>query len=481
MVPPPARGAMACRWEQPQAAPAIVAQRLCDLLLSFPAAAACGVQWQVLARKYEERYSTRLDLERLGYSSALAAASALLWEVVRLVDTADVDNPIVGVEDVVALVPRPGLLGSWPSLYNTLCELVLGHGTPFVSNEAAGGSCGASGASGAKCLLFSMLRPLLEQHWHAGFDESSLGFLGEDGTYRRLKKMKHLLSAVLSWRRDRLSWQEGRKASVGAVDEALAPELELTPSKKYNDLLLVCSATPCAVIGKTSGDAPVTPARLAAPAMTVTPAQAAMPVEDAAGRLPEATPVASEAVGPSGAAFTALQLELQRLQEENRELKTRNTVLESGLAPNIFDDPFEPPPEAHTRDSAAWAIMRRKGSADLSSTTDAESEAGFDTSLSSVGSFASGSGAATPVHTQGCTSMPARFDLSFSSVGSLASGSGAATPVHAAPVSQGQQGCAFMPVWFSVVQSSQAPWAVIPQGIVQTGREYFERLTAATK
>mmetsp|Transcript_65268 Transcript_65268/g.202297 ORF Transcript_65268/g.202297 Transcript_65268/m.202297 type:complete len:183 (+) Transcript_65268:102-650(+) len=35
-------------------APAVVAQRLCELLQSFPAAAAGGVQWRALARAYED-------------------------------------------------------------------------------------------------------------------------------------------------------------------------------------------------------------------------------------------------------------------------------------------------------------------------------------------------------------------------------------------------------------------------------------------
>ena len=36
--------------------------------------------------RYEEWHGARLDLAGLGYSSALAAATALLWDVLRLVD-----------------------------------------------------------------------------------------------------------------------------------------------------------------------------------------------------------------------------------------------------------------------------------------------------------------------------------------------------------------------------------------------------------
>jgi len=111
-----------------EVSPSVVAQRLCDLLLSFPAAAAGGVQWCVLARKYEERHNTRLDIKAIGHSCPLAAATALLWDVLRLVDSEDSDNPIVAVEDAVALNPRPGALGSWPSLYKALCTIVVTHG-----------------------------------------------------------------------------------------------------------------------------------------------------------------------------------------------------------------------------------------------------------------------------------------------------------------------------------------------------------------
>jgi len=98
-------------------APAVVAQRLCDLLLQFPSAALGGVQWRVLVKKYEERYSTQLKIGNLGHSSPIAAATALLWDVLRVVDTSDPDNPKLGVEDAVVLTPRPGFMGSWPSLY----------------------------------------------------------------------------------------------------------------------------------------------------------------------------------------------------------------------------------------------------------------------------------------------------------------------------------------------------------------------------
>merc|ERR1712032_1677730 len=105
-----------------------IAHRLCDMLLAFPASAAGGVQWQVLVRTYEERFGTRLDIAALGHSSPVAAATALLWEVLRPVDTANAENPVLAVEDAVALTPQPGQLGRWPSIYSALREIVLTYG-----------------------------------------------------------------------------------------------------------------------------------------------------------------------------------------------------------------------------------------------------------------------------------------------------------------------------------------------------------------
>jgi len=206
----------------------VVAKRLCDLLLTFPAAAAGGVQWQVLAKKYEERYAARLDVTVWGHSTALGAASALLWDVLRLVDSEDVDNPVVAVEDSVALTPLPGLLGCWPSLYNALGNIVLEHG--------------AQGTWSCSCsMLLSQLRPLLERNWHAEFDDTGMGFRSEEGTFIRLKKMKHLLTAVIRWREDRQAWRASTGANPTVVDQALLHKLELLPSNKHNDLVLVCS------------------------------------------------------------------------------------------------------------------------------------------------------------------------------------------------------------------------------------------------
>jgi len=449
--------------QQPQPSAPVVSQRLCDLLLSFPAAAIGGVQWQVLVRKYEERYSTRLDLRELGHTTPLAAATALLWDVVRVVDKEDTDNPIVGVEDAVALTPQPGLLGSWPSLYNVLCELVRSNGRDAEAGEA-------QPDSGAHCLLLSQLRPLMERHWHASFDESSLGFLNEEGSFLKLKKMKHLLNAVLRWRQQRQAWQRCQQPVFGSLDEALVPHLQVVPSTKHNDLLLICF--PNSEVASTMAASPLA-------AMTPTKSSIALSQEAAASfhsvEAPVAVPMdcASQASSCSGGKsdVSSLRMELERLRSENQELRMRNHLLElpgppqqtpavmrladaaweppAELPADVFDDFSEPPPEART-----WRFesldAQQKPSSDHG---DIGSECSFE--MGSTVSYAS-----------------EFFGASSGSVSCMTSG--AATPaVSGMP----QHGCAFVPVWFQVMQSqAQPPWSVIPRGIVKTAREHFERI-----
>ncbi|CAK0822341.1 unnamed protein product [Prorocentrum cordatum] len=207
---------------------AVVSQRLCNLLMSFPEAAIAGVEWQALARKYKERHAQQLDLHALGHSSALAAASTLLWDVLRIANSDDTDNPIVALEDHVALTAQPGLLGCWPSLYKALCEVSLEHGA--AENGAA-----------ARGLLMSQLKPLLEKQWHTSFEENGLGYLTAKGSFVKLKKMKHLVQAVISWRGQRVAWRLEDARAQTAIDEALAPSLELVASTRHNDLVLRCT------------------------------------------------------------------------------------------------------------------------------------------------------------------------------------------------------------------------------------------------
>jgi hypothetical protein len=291
-----------------EVSPSVVAQRLCDLLLSFPAAASGGVQWCVLARKYEERHGSCLDIKAIGHACPLAAATALLWDVLRLVDSEDSDNPIVAVEDAVALTPRPGALGSWPSFYKALCTIVINHG----SEEAMEGS------GQTHYLLFSQLKPLLEVHWHSNFDETSIGFLSEDGSFVRLKKMKHLIQGLIRWRNCRVEWRQSTGAAPTPVDDVLLPQLELATSKKHNDLILryVPSSPTASISSESQAKAAVGPSKA--------PMTDEVSDKGSVGSNPENVPEPCEfdiAETPKKAELSPRTLELEFLRAENAQLK----------------------------------------------------------------------------------------------------------------------------------------------------------------
>lgn len=171
----------------------------------------------------------RLDARTLGFASSCEAAAALLEGVAEL--AGEECDPLICVLDQVAMVARPSLLGCWPALYHALCQVVLQHGSPSGSRSA---SCTTEGLPFS--LLLSQVRPLLER-WHGiNMDEHSLGYLNEEGTFLRLNKLKHMVNALLQWRRDRETWRHrGRRAAGGSVDEALRPRLKFLPGC---DLLL---------------------------------------------------------------------------------------------------------------------------------------------------------------------------------------------------------------------------------------------------
>eukprot|EP00440_Ansanella_granifera_P062538 gb/GFBE01067809.1/.p1 GENE.gb/GFBE01067809.1/~~gb/GFBE01067809.1/.p1 ORF type:complete len:408 (+),score=90.46 gb/GFBE01067809.1/:1-1224(+) len=391
------------------ATPATVAQRLSDLLLCFPAAAMGGVQWKTLVRKYEERHSTRLDLAALGHSSPLAAMTTLLWEVLRVVDSEDTDNPVVAVEDSAALVPKPGCAASWPSLYQVLCTILREHGTV----EEAGGE---------RAILVSQLKPLLQRYWHSTFDEGSLGYLTEEGSPVKLKKMKHLLQALLRWRSQRMAWQKSWEGRVShGMDEALKLELELVPSKRHNDLLV----------------------RFVRPA-----AQSLVESEPVRRALwsdavddEEEVATASSFSSVSTSASAAMQ-ELAALRAENANLRNKNTALELRakdavqrsqvqLPEDLLDNPYEPPPQVWCN---AWGCPASPAASTVAH------------------SFCSGSAEGT-------------------SLASSCGPSGTATPVHIGPDGQA---FTLVPVgWFALGDRGQ-----IPNGLVQQARAVFERHTA---
>lgn len=334
--------------------PAVVAQRISELLQTFPSAAMGGIQWQTLVRKYEERHGSRLNIAELGHDTAVGAATALLWDVLRMVETEDTDNPVVALEDSVVLTPQPRLLASWPSLYQTLCRLTLECGAAHPDEGLA---------EGARGILVSKLKPLLQEHWHSAFDEAGLSYLTDEGTSVKLKKMKHLLSGLLRWRDQRMTWQGEAGIRPGAVGEAIRDRLELTKSNRYNDLLLVCvpagagplpvpaPAGPCA----RPADQEPSPLRLRGKPW----ADQADSDDDQTTQEPE-SPRNSETGSSSS---EELAREVARLRAENDDLRLRNDILEchaagvpfgyaltacpdlQELPGEVFDNPFEPPPE----------------------------------------------------------------------------------------------------------------------------------------
>jgi hypothetical protein len=213
--------------EHSATASSTISQRLTELLMQFPSSAIDGVHWRALAKKYEQRFSARLDLKSLGHTTALSAATTLLQNVARVAGPPD--NPLLSLIDEVALHPTPGCIGSWPSLYVALCAAVQLSGT---SEETL---------PGVRSLLLSRVKPLLQQHWHAHFDEATLLCVTEHGGTVKLKKMKHLIVALLRWRDQRRAWveKEGRLPSL--VDVALDRKLEVNFADAQKDMtLMVC-------------------------------------------------------------------------------------------------------------------------------------------------------------------------------------------------------------------------------------------------
>lgn len=408
--------------------PGTVAQRLTELLQNFPSAAAGGVQWNALVRKYEERHNMRLDLAALGYDSPLAATTALLWEVLRLVDSEDSDNPVVAVEDSVVLAPKPGSVASWPSLYKVLCNVIQEHGSIQDDNCERG-------------ILVSQLKQLLQRHWHSTFDESSFSYFTEEGSVVKIKKMKHLLTALLRWRLQRVEWaKEAKGHRSSEVDKAMELELQLVPSKRHNDLILRLERPQ--IYDLTFGRG------VGAPSSRMPWGDIANFEADTASSSPESTARSS--------ASAAMQDELAALRAENDALRRKNSALEfhgmesfqqswahAGLLPkqqlqlppmdlleDLLDNPFEPPPQV----SNFW------GSISPSCSTAA---------LSS--SFCGGSTESTPLAASSCNQ------------------SGTATPV---PFGAGQA-VALVPVgWFAMGDRVE-----IPSGLVQNACAIFERHT----
>jgi len=183
-----------------------VSQRLCEVLLQFPSGVHGGVSWSVLNRAYEERNGCKLVS---CHSSPLVASHTLLWDILRLVNKESLENPVVAVDDQIALTPLPGCMATWPSLYSCLCEVV--------------------GAKGAEGLPLSQVALLLEHRWHSSFDEGALTYLTDSGSVAEIDGLSGLIPLLLQWRQQRLDWQLASGFKGATMQAALDPVLEVLP------------------------------------------------------------------------------------------------------------------------------------------------------------------------------------------------------------------------------------------------------------
>jgi hypothetical protein len=414
------------------------------------------VQWQTLASKYEERHRTKLDFQSLGHTSALAAASALLFDVVRIVDASDTDNPVLAIEDSIALIPQVGSLATWPSLYKAMCDITRNHGT--LDKDPSSGNF-------SHTILLSQVKPLLTRYWDSNFEDRDMKYFTEEGSTIKLKKLKHLGNALLRWRAERIASRVATKASTNnAVDAIVAVPLELEPSPAHNDLLLRCSSCEVAQIPLAENSLKMK-ADACKPAlkMPARKGQDAALIADSSSMSSSwpTTPRSQNSSCVSPGPEESLLQEIERLRSENANLRSKNSALEHNVSANPipqqqsfnasyfephgklqptvsldneFDDPFEPPPE-----------MRSMWAPSPVASTSASSGFGF------------GSGTATPTS-----------DLSQS---------GCNTPGPSqnsgAKIGQFANNMALVPVWFSMGDRLQ-----IPCGVVQQARIVFERHAA---
>lgn len=427
-------------------APAVVAQRVCELLQAFPSAAIDGVRWQTLLCKYNERHKLPLDVAELGHGSALSAATALLWDVVRMVNTNDAGDPVVALEDNVVLTPGPCFLSSWPSLYQVLCHVVLHCKTGSKQETTDFEDEGAPG------ILLSQLKPLLQKHWHQSFDETCLNYYTKEGIHVRVKSMQDLLQAVLKWREERLVWQADTGKWSKSVNEALQPRLVLVPSKAHNDIFLRCAlshpsggaeSAPCSMNPTRCPPVLPEPHCITEYSFQTTAAQA-LPSREGSDGMPSA----------HSSKLSALMQEVHALKDQNARLRSqsnhlknlpKNAVLctESHSTPNV-QEITKIMPEAS--DHSFQPLHEIRSSALLW---------GIETSApASTATYASRS--------QSCGSLT---PLSRGSQCNTQSGSG--TPI--ASVAHRHVG-AFVPMAFSVGHSLE-----IPSGAVQQIRTMFER------
>lgn len=436
--------------------PAKVAVCLCDLLQMFPAAATTGVQWVTLAKKYEERCGAPLNLAALGHDNALSAATALLWEVLHVVNSEDVDNPVVAVEEGVVLTPRPGYLACWPSLYCACSEVVKKYGT--VQDES-------------RCLLLAQLKPYLQQDWHSNFNEYGVSYFSEQGKLTNLKKMKHLLMNMLKWRSEYLEERSGtRSGRLSELDSALAPNLVLEQSKTRNDWVLRLAPEGAMIEAQSN----CTEKALSKETLLPAGAELERPVarEDAAcdgskmlwsdidtceldDRWSDLASTISLSSSPSSAGRSASSetlRELAALRAENARLKKEKDAMEH---------------RSLQADGIVTAMFHVQAGLMLHGSQSEELE-GFDDPFEPPRACWSGAGSVST------SPGPSAFCLSAIGTPCSYSTSGAATPalnLQGTPLASGfalPGSCAFV-----------LPMSNIPNGIVKQARSFFERADGA--
>jgi len=262
---------------------------------------------------------------------------------------------------------------------------------------------------------------------------------------------------LIKWRNSRVAWREYSGSAPTSVDDVLVIQLELVTSKKHNDLILrrVASDSPAKVEaagvtreGRTSKASVVNNPEPAECFLTDT-------LETAVDHMSE---------------LDFLRAENAKLRRQNEELLladgTSGTSIPDTAArcektqrwADIFDDPYEPPPEQTAFGKFQLPCMSAISSPSCGGSTAASSDWSSEPSLSSCG---------TPMSMQ--SGMPCfSFHSGYATPLPMTPGpdsdvhSGVMTPALMSQACTRQQVCALVPMWFSLVGDR----CVIPTGIV---------------
>lgn len=226
-----------CRWASET--------KLNSFVLEFPSVVA-GVRWSAVQQAYAAEHGhvpTRVDLD------ATAEGSWFQWTEQGLHGHVVSDEPhgrVVKVAESRALSCLPGLLGTWPALYQALCAAVRGYGSletgglllsrlhPRLGTEEINVQDGVA----HRDLLRAWLDLPCWKKGNATYQEG-LRYRDEDGVVRRLRKIGHLVKAIMHWRQQYRLTRMGQH--TGVLLKALQPELRLEFSKANNNLMLYCT------------------------------------------------------------------------------------------------------------------------------------------------------------------------------------------------------------------------------------------------